>query len=54
MRRESGCRWIGGVMISSWGFEILQSKTFGIDANKAWQLEQVELLQALVQDHSLQ
>ena len=53
MRRECGCRWVGRVMIGSRGFETLQSKTFGVNANKAWQLEQVELLQALVQDHSL-
>ena len=53
MRREGGCRWVGRVMISSRGFEILQRKPFGIDANEAWQLEQVELLLALVQDHSL-
>lgn len=53
MRRESGCRLVGGVMISSRWFETLKSKAFGIDTNKAWQLEQVELLQALVQDHSL-
>ena len=53
MRRESGCRLVGGVMISSRGFETLQSKPFGVDTNKAWQLEQIELLQTLVQDHSL-
>ena len=37
-------------MISSRRFEVLQSEAFGVDANKAGQLEQVELLQALVRN----
>ena len=41
-------------MIGSRGLETLQSKTFGADADKAWQLEQVELLQVLVLYHSLE
>ena len=41
------------MMIGSRGFGIPQSKAFGADANEVWQLEQVELLRALVSDHSL-
>ena len=37
-------------MISSRRFKVLQSEAFGVDANKAGQLEQVELLQALVRN----